>query len=150
MNNPYLIHGLTVGPITVRRLVEAIGVEQADVLADPERFTLRESVAHLADWEKIDLDRIRQAIAQPGSTLQPYDESQRAIDENYAGADILSHLDLYASRRAETIAFLQSLTEDQWKAVAFHPEKGSLTVYDQANLILGHDTYHVEHLTQFL
>lgn len=150
MNNPYLFHGLEVGPTIVRRLVMAIGFENGDAQPDPARFTLRDAIAHLADWEAIDLGRIRQAIEQPGSPLQPYDEDERAIDQNYAATNVSEQLELFESRRKETIAYLRSLADDQWEAVAHHAEKGFLTVYDQANLVLGHDTFHIEHLTQFL
>ncbi len=150
MNNPYLFHGLEVGPVIVRRLVTAIGFENGDLIPDPARFTLREAIAHLADWEAIDLGRIRQAIERPGTPLQPYDEDQRAIDQNYGATDVKEQLELFEQRRKETIAYLRSLSEAQWRAEARHAEKGALTVYDQANLVLGHDTFHIEHLTLFL
>lgn len=150
MNNPYLIHGLTVGPTIVRRIVEQVAVSRYDSRTDPERFTLREAIAHLADWEEIDASRIRQAIDQPGSTLIPMDEVARAEEQDYAHTHVMDQLALYEKRRKDLVAYLEALPAEAWGSRAFHPEKGELTVYDQANLVLGHDTYHIEHLTQFL
>jgi len=150
MNNPYLIHGLQVGPVIVRRIVESVPVSRYDSHADPERFTLREAIAHLADWEEIDASRIRQAVEHPGSILVPYDEVERAKERGYDQTDLLEQLALYESRRQDLLTYLAMLPTEAWSAEASHPEKGALTVYDQANLVLGHDTYHIEHLTQFL
>ena len=150
MNNPYLFQGLAAGPTIVRRIVAQIPVDKHDSITDPDRFTLREAIAHMADWEEIDLGRIKQILDSPGSTLVPFDESERAAGQGYIHSDIYEQLDLLAMRRATLIAFLETLPAAAWGEKALHPEKGVLTVYDMANLILAHDTYHIEHFTQFL
>ena len=150
MNNPYLFRGLTAGPLIVRRIVSHVPESRHDEHTDPERFTLREAIAHMADWDVIDLDRIKQILTSPGSTLVPYDESERAVAQAYVLTDVGEQLSLFSSRRAALVAFLETLPAESWVEQGFHPEKGMLTVYDMANMILAHDTYHVEHLTQFL
>jgi hypothetical protein len=150
MNNPYLFKGLAAGPVIVRRIVAQIPVEKYDSLADPERFTLREAVAHVADWEEIDLGRIKQILTSPGTTLVPFDESERAAEQDYIHKDVAEQLNLYSARRSALVAFLETLPAEAWSEQGFHPEKGVLTVYDMANLVLAHDTYHIEHFTQFL
>ena len=150
MNNPYLFHALSAGPTIVRRIIAQIPSEKYDSHTDPERFTMREAIAHIADWEAIDLQRIKQAVENPGSDIQPYDEVQVAKEHNYTASDLGEQLSLYEHRRRETIAYLKSLTPEQWASKATHLEKGDLTVYDQANLVVGHDAYHIEHLSGFL
>ena len=150
MNNPYLFHALTAGPIIVRRIVSQLPSSKYDSHADHKRFTLREAVAHVADWEGIDLSRIKQVLTEPGSTLTPYDETERAEAQGYTLLDVGEQLHLYAARRAATVAFLETLSAQSWAEQGFHPEKGVLKVYDLANLIVSHDTYHIEHFTQFL
>ena len=150
MNNPYLFLGLSAGPTIVRRIVSQIPASEHDSVSDPQRFTLREAVAHVADWETIDLARIKQIIENPGCTITPFDETERSVEQNYNSTEVKDQLDLYASRRSTLIAFLESFAPETWSLQGFHPEKGILTVYDMANLVLAHDTYHIEHFTQFL
>ena len=60
--NAYLFPGLEFGPRIVARLVEQIPAARYDERTNPSRFTLREAVAHLADWEPILRDRIARAL----------------------------------------------------------------------------------------
>ena len=145
MNNPYLIRALHFGPMIVRRIAEQVAQDRYDSTTDPERFTLREAVAHLADWQEIDLDRIRISIEhKDGAILTPHDESERAEEKGYVNLDVEAQLDLYEARRKHIIEFLEALTPTDWGRSGYHPEKGHMTVYD------AHDTYHIEHLSQFL
>ena len=150
MNNPYLVRALTYGPMIVRRIVEAIPASQYDSHSDPDRFTVREAVAHLADWQEIDLDLLRLSAAGNGSLLEPYDESERAAEQGYVSTDVMEQLELFEARRRVILAFLDALLPEAWGNTGYHPEKGHMTVYDQANMLVAHDTYHIEHLSQYL
>lgn len=144
------MHGLQVGPLIIRRIVEQIPSAQYDSHADPERFTLREAVAHLADAQGISTERIRQTLESPGSTIVPYDEVVRAEEQGYIHSFVMEQLELFDRRRSAVLELLGGLAPDDWGKSAVHTERGVMTVYDQANLLLAHDTYHIEHLTQFL
>jgi hypothetical protein len=150
MNNPYLIRALSFGPSIVARIVGQIDASRYDTHSDPERFTLREAVAHLAEWDAIDLNRIKQIVSRPGSDIEPFDEVELAEKNDYGSLDVHQQLELFAQRRVATIAFLETVPPEKWGLSAVHAEKGPLTVYDMANLIVAHDTYHIEHLTQYL
>ena len=150
MNNPYLIRALAFGPQIVSRIVAQIGESEFDRHTDPERFTLREAVAHLAEWEAIDLDRIKQIVSRPGSDIEPFDEVELAEKHKYGKLDVQQQLALLSQRRSATLAFLETLPAESWALQAVHGEKGPLTVYDMANMMVSHDTYHIEHLAQYL
>lgn len=147
--NAYLFPGLEFGPVIVERLVSQIPAARYDEKTEPSRFTLREAISHLADWEPILRDRIKLAVERPDSPVQGMDESVRAIERNYQGLDVQEQLSQFKQERAATIAYLRSLTTDDWSKAVVHNEKGRQTVADQANQLLGHDLYHIEHLTQF-
>ncbi len=150
MNNPYLIRALSFGPQIVARIVAQIEPSRYHTHSDPDRFTFREAVAHLAEWDAIDLSRIKQIVSRPGSDIEPFDEVELAAKNGYTRSDVHQQLELFAQRRVATIAFLETLPPDSWALSVVHGEKGPLTVYDMANLIVAHDTYHIEHLTQYL
>lgn len=149
-NNPYLWHGMNLGPIAVQRIVKQVPESKWDTTADPGRFTFREAVAHIADWEPILLWRMQRAVEEPGCHVPAKDESERAEEAEYENWDPVESAQKFVEARAETVKFLQGLKPEDWSKAVSHPEKGVIDVYDQANTLLGHDMYHVEHLLQYL
>lgn len=146
----YLLPGLRAGPIVVRRLFERIPKSRWDEPTPGDRFTPREVVAHLADWEPILLQRLVSGVERPGSSVEAYDEGARAIDEGYAQSDPGEQLKRFDSARAVTVRYVEGLAPELFANTVRHPERGEMTVEDQANLLLGHDLYHLEQLSGFL
>jgi len=145
----YFFNGLSFGPQIVERMVHQIPAARHDEKTNPERFTLREAIAHLADWEPILRERIALAVASPGAPVQGLDEGQLAIDRGYDRWDVEEQLRRYIEERAKTIGYLKGLKPEDWKKTIVHNEKGEQTVDEQANQLLGHDLYHIDHLTEF-
>lgn len=75
----YLLTDLESAPDVLARLL-------ADA-AGPNRFTLREMAAHLADWEGVFLGRLTQTRDEENAVLHRLDEGQVARDNGYAHAD---------------------------------------------------------------
>jgi hypothetical protein len=150
MANPYLLLGLQLAPLTYQRLIDLVPSDRWDDRTDPNRFSLREAIAHVNDWEPILLGRMQTAITTPGATIQAYDEAARAIEQKYAATDPREQAAMLIERREVTVRFLRNEGEGRWDNLVIHPERGPITLVDQANMILGHDHYHLEHLTQYL
>jgi hypothetical protein len=148
--NFYLMPSIEMGPRAVRRILERIPERRRDEAIHPGRFTPREVVAHLADWEPIMRERIRTAVTTPGATLQVFDEGQMALDRRYAEQDPRERAEAWAEERRITAAYLRSLQPEDWGKAAQHPERGRQTAEDLANLLLGHDLYHIEQLSESL
>jgi len=150
MNNVYLLPALRLAPAAIAAIVRAVPESGYDKKVDPERFSLREAVCHIADYESINLGRMQAAIENPGGVVLGIDEGELAITNGYARADIEEQLARIAEGRRSILAFLESVGTDDWKHTVVHNEKGEMTLYDQANLLMAHDTYHIEHLTRYL
>lgn len=149
--NPYLIPGLKLSPDVFRRIVDRIPDDKLDVPTHPDRFTPREVIAHMADWEPILRDeRIKCALERPGESFLAYDEGDRAVEQNYGATDINEQLRKFEIERAETVALLRKIEPEAWDFVAHHPERGDLRLSDIANMIVGHDVYHLEQLSAVL
>ena len=131
----------------MRVLLANVPSEKLDVHPDPDRFSIREEIAHLADWEPIMLGRLRQGVEEDYPEITVYDESQRAIEFNYAAQDVWVSLDKWAALREQTVAFVKSLNQEQFARPMNHPERGTLSVKDYANMLLAHDVYHLEHVS---
>ena len=143
----YLLSSLNFGPVVVERLVAALPESAYDTPTAEDRFTPREIVAHLADWEPIMRDRIRAAVESPGSTIQAYDEGRMAIDRAYARSDIHTQTKLFVEERKKTAEYANRLTQDQLRQTVTHSERGLQTAEDLIGTLIGHDMYHVEQLS---
>ena len=148
--HPYLMPSLARSPQAFERLAAHVPEKRYDERTEPDRFSFREAMAHLADWEPIFLQRIQAGVDNPGAPVNGMDETQRAIDQKYESWDVKESLRIFAEAREQTVRYLNTLSPEQWQSTVHHNEKGPMTAYDQANMLLGHDIYHFEHATQFL
>jgi len=88
MQTPYLLEGLASGPSVVSTLLRQFQAKDYDKEFDSDRFTVREVVAHLADWEEIWRARAEHGQAQAEGAVQAMDEGERAAEQNYATWDV--------------------------------------------------------------
>lgn len=121
-----------------------------DEASGTDRFTPREVVAHLADWEPIFLSRMQTAINSPGSTIISLDEGELAKKHNYAGQSVEECLSRFRRARMDTVAWLQGLSGEQFRRTVAHPERGTMSVDDIIGYLYGHDAYHVEQLVEHM
>jgi hypothetical protein len=133
----------------MKRLIEKIDPVRLDERHEG-RFSPREVIAHLADWEPILLSRMHTAVNTPGGRIEPYDEGEMAIAHKYSESDVQEQLRKFASSRAETAAYLRALPQSEWSKAGRHPERGEMSVIDQAGMLIGHDMYHIEQLSTYL
>lgn len=148
--HPYLLPGLELSPRAFQRLTAQIPAGRYDETTDPDRFTFREAIAHLADWEPIFLARIEAGVKENGAAIFGIDESKRAAEQGYENWDVHESLEKFRAAREKTVAYLKAMSPQDWESTVVHNEKGAMTAYDQANMLLGHDIYHFEHACQFL
>ncbi len=142
--NPYLLPGMEKGPEVLLKLTLMVPESLWDVPTGPDRFSVREVAAHMADWEPIMRGRIEQAAANPGSVITAYDEGQMALDGKYAERNPIEQLELFRKERAITTALVKALSPTVMKNVVLHPERGEVSAEDLANFLVGHDMYHVD------
>ena len=148
--NPYLATALDLGPTVIERILARIPGSSLDESSTEGRFTPREVIAHLADWEPIMRERIVQACAKPGSVIVVFDEGEMAVAGNYAGTDPFEQFLQFQRERRLTCEAVRRVRSEDWAKTAHHPERGDLSAADLANLLIGHDLYHIEQLTAHL
>jgi uncharacterized damage-inducible protein DinB len=137
-------------PKTLVNIVDQVKPDHYNDHTDPERFTLRELIAHLADFDDVFLDRLRLAHESPGASVGSIDPDARASEKNYATRDVHHELDVFENRRRDLVEFLTSLSPEDWQKKFHHPDLGDVTIESYANIILAHDLSHVSHATSYL
>lgn len=145
----YLIHGLRATPLVVAHLIEDAGPADFDRRPDPERFTIREVVAHLADWDGVWLERTGRIVHDDNPVLDSYDEGQWAIDHRYSDLVVAAQLERFRTGREQFAAYLYDLSPEQWERTGVR-EFGPITIFQQTAMILGHDGYHLKQICDWL
>lgn len=144
------MNGLKEGPGALKLLIDLLGEAVVDVPTGPDRFTPREVVAHLADWEPIFRSRIVRTIEEERPTIAVYDEGSRAAELGYSTWDVGRTLVSFQCERAATVGVLENLEPKDWQRVFIHPENGEMTLAQQAGMLVGHDAYHIRQLIEVM
>lgn len=147
----YLLIDLDSAPEVLTRLLSSVTAPDTwDRRPDPDRFSLREMVAHLADWEGVFLGRLKQTRDEENAMLQGLDEGQIAIDHDYAHAEPQECLARYRTGRTQIVDLLRRLSPEQRERVGAHTEVGPISLEAQAVLIAAHDGYHRRQAVEWL
>ena len=137
-------------------VIEALlaGIDSGDSIwdkrPDPDRFTLREILAHLADYDLMWQSRLIRTNAEDNPVHTPANPTQMAIDNNYALLDPLVSLAAIRERRALVVGILLETPEDRWQRTAQWGDMGTVTFEEQAAVVVIHDSYHTSQIAQWL
>lgn len=127
-----------------RRLDDAV----LDRRPDPERFTIREVLAHLADFEGVWLERMERMASEGNPDLPGVDESELAVANDYAASVPDAERRRFREGRGRLVEFLEALPAAQWDRTG--RRNGSvITIGSLAAMVLGHDGYHLREIVEW-
>jgi hypothetical protein len=150
--NPYEKHLAAQDPLPVLRstaqrigeLTDQIGLERANAAPAAGKWSAREIVCHLADCEMAFGFRLRQALAEDGHVIQPFDQERWAM--NYSGYELDDALATFGAMRNWNLALLRWLSPEVHAKPVTHPERGAMTFYTIVETMAGHDLNHLGQL----
>lgn len=145
-----LSRSLSFGPKVIERLLRVFPHDRLDDRVERDRFTAREVIAHLADYEQTILDRIRVAVQSPGREVPWYDPDDHARLHGFELKEVFHEAEVYESRRGMTLDYLRGLSEADFSKSFVRPDGSSVTVIDYLNSVVRHDLEHVEQLSAYL
>src|ERR1700746_3928010 len=102
--------------------------EQLTIRPNPNKWSIGEILAHLAEDEISSAWRYRQMVEHNGIDLAGFDQDLWARLGNYASRSPHESLELFRLLRAANVRFLQELTPEQWDCSGIHAERGRITV----------------------
>ena len=142
-----LIEALDGAPRDLARLVKPLAATDAHWRPAPDEWSIAIVVAHLTYIEGLLLARFHRIVG----TEHP---KERALEPNHAehvsqadGHTLAELLDLFRAKRAETTAYLNTLTQPQWLRTCDHQMFGVTRLRKQVEILIGHDN---EHLAQIV
>ena len=152
MTNPYAtqlgarapLEVIAATPSALTDLIQRIGTTGAQRPWAPGKWTAAQIVCHLADCEIAFAFRIRQTLAEPNHTVQPFDQDRWA--KPYSALEMQPALAAFSALRHWNLALLQSLHPEDFAKPLTHPERGAMTLQTILETMGGHDLNHLGQL----
>jgi hypothetical protein len=116
----------------------------------PEKWSVVEIVAHLADAELVVGWRLRSILSAPGAPIAAYDQDAWASNGQYGKRDPRKSLERFRILREANLELIKSLTPEQRKHFGLHSERGEESIERLTQLIAGHDLNHLEQIHAIL
>jgi hypothetical protein len=116
----------------------------------PEKWSVSEILAHLADAETVGSFRMRLILGAPGTPIVPFDQDAWVTSGHYEKRDPRKSLELFRALREANLALLKSLKPEQWKHYGMHAERGQESIEQIVRMFAGHDLNHLQQVERIL
>jgi hypothetical protein len=134
----------------LERLVKGVPASRLRKRPAPDKWSVSEILAHLADAEIVIGWRIRSILGAPGTPIQAYNQDAWAAAGNYAKRDPRKSIEQFRAMRDANLVFYKSLRPEQWKQSGMHAERGEESIERIARMIAGHDINHILQIERIL
>jgi DinB family protein len=116
----------------------------------PDKWSVAEIVAHLADAELAISWRIRQILSNNAVPIQAYDQDVWAKTFDYAHRDPRQSLANFRTLREANVALLKSVPRKLWDNYGVHEERGNESISHVVRMVAGHDLNHLRQIEAIL
>jgi uncharacterized damage-inducible protein DinB len=116
----------------------------------PDKWSVAEILAHLAENELVFGYRLRFVLGSNGATIQAFDQNAWQANAGYLNKHPRQAFQLFATLRGNNIALLRSLSKEQWDFYGMHQERGKETIHRMVELFAGHDINHLKQIKGIL
>ncbi len=137
-------------PAKLATLVKGKTRKQLTRKPGPDKWSIAEIMAHLADAEVAIAWRIRQVLASNGIPIQAYDQDSWATTFDYAHRDPRQSLASYRALREANLLLLKSVPRKRWENYGVHEERGNESVSHIVRMVAGHDINHLRQIEGIL
>jgi DinB superfamily len=134
----------------LERLIEGVPTTRLRQRPAPEKWSVSEILAHLADAEIVGAFRMRLILGSPGTPIVAYDQDRWASDGHYDRRDPRKSVEQFRVLREGNLALLESLDPGQWKHYGMHSERGQESIEHIARMLAGHDINHLQQIEKVL
>jgi hypothetical protein len=134
------------GPELLARVLTGAAGEEIDFASAPDKWTIRQIMAHLADAELVGAHRLRLVIAEENPTLTAFDQNAWTRNLGYASRKPTQSLETFRRLRAENYELLKGLPEIAFERTGSHTENGPMTLRRLLEGYAGHAESHARQL----
>jgi hypothetical protein len=129
-------------PKRIKKLIRGLSEKELARKPAPEKWSIKEVIAHLADGEFILGARMRFVAAHDRPPLPGYDQDlfvERLGVERVKTGELL---EAFAAARSANVGLLRRLPEDAFARIGMHAERGEESIAQMVAMYAGHDRIH--------
>ncbi len=134
----------------LERMIKGVPASKLRKRPAPEKWSVSEILAHLADAEIVGGFRMRLIVGAPGTPIAAFDQDSWVTSGHYDKRDPRKSVEQFRAVREANLALLKSLTPEQWKHYGMHSERGQETIEHIVRMFAGHDINHLQQIESIL
>ncbi len=140
---PSLASRLRTQQEAIANILSAIGPEALHLRPAPDKWTVHEHIAHLARYQNVFAQRIRQIVADKGAAISVYSADTDPEFALWCSIDTATVLRQLAFDRSLLVKQLKQLNYEQWQYTGVHERLGPLRLVDWAEFFVLHEAHHL-------
>lgn len=137
-------------PKRLQRLIKGVPTAKLRKRPAPDKWSVAEILAHLADAEIVGGFRMRLILGAPGAPIAAFDQDSWVTSGHYGKRDPRKSVEQFRVVREANLALLKSLTPEQWKHYGMHSERGQESIEHIVRMFAGHDVNHLRQIEGIL
>lgn len=134
------------GPELIASVLTGAAGPEVDFRPAPDKWSVRQIVAHVSDSELVGAARFRRIVAEDNPTITGYDQNSWAERLNYAKRKPSAALETFRHVRAENYELLKDLAEEVFSRTGNHTERGTVTLLDLLRIYAHHAEKHAQQI----
>lgn len=143
-----LIDTYLAGHQTLRQAVAGMTNEQLDARPIPGKWSTREVVCHITDYEFIYADRMRRVITEDEPVICGGNPDALVARLAYGSRDIEEELALIELVRKQMARILRALQPEDFKRRGIHDKRGPMTLATVLERLNGHIPHHLQFIEE--
>jgi len=144
-----VIETLSSTPEKIRREIAGLSPRQLKARPAPDKWSIQEILAHLDDVEELGMRaRVAAMVEQNEPSLAPFDQEQRAIEQQYHKKAPARSLEHFARQRKANVKWLRTLKPAQLKRKGHHQVVGDVSAGEMIHEWAFHDLGHLKQILE--
>jgi hypothetical protein len=134
-------------PEKLRRELQGLSPRELKERPAPDKWSIQEILAHLADVEQHGMrSRVEAIVTQDRPVFKPFDQEKRAIELRYDRIDPRKSLASLANQRKANVRWLRKLRPVELQRVGVHQQIGEVSAREFVHEWAFHDLGHLRQI----
>lgn len=131
------------GPDLLKTAVAGVREDQFDQAPVPGKWSIRQVVCHIADFEPVYADRMKRVLVEDNPTMFGGDPDVFAAGLHYDKRSVHEELELISVVRRQMAVILRNTDVEDFQRTGVHSEAGPLTLETLLERITRHIPHHL-------
>ena len=132
------------GPDLLKAAVADVRASQFDETPVPGKWSIRQVVCHIADFEPVYADRMKRVLVEDNPTMFGGDPDVFASGLHYDTRSVDDELELISAVRRQMAVILRNSDIEDFQRTGVHSEAGPLTLETLLERITRHIPHHIK------